>query len=169
MSLKSKVFLLFLFLLIFGCQSTVSFYLKTIPSIDQNKVNDLHVIEAGSNRIVHQCLFLNAEAENNWRHQYFMYILNDKNEVIEIMQPTNQDKDSCYVQLNKIEKILKSKSNIKICARDELKIDLQNTTISFGVLGSHKVSYEALTLDRICGAELCFKNEDIWSNSCPYQ
>lgn len=128
--------------------------------------------EGKLDRIQQKCLFLDAEAENQWRHQYFMYVLNDKNEVLEIMQSTNQDKDSCQIQLNKIEKILKPESLVKLCVRGELKKNVpqsedQGEFIKFGTLGGHKVVYEALTLDSICNSKECFSNNDVWVNACP--
>ena len=100
-----------------------------------------------------------------------MYVLNDKNEVLEIMQPTNQDKDSCYSQIQKIDKILQSESQVKICVRDEFK-DVQGpheqrAPIQFGSLGSHKVNYEALTFDSICSSKRCLSNNEVWVNTCP--
>jgi hypothetical protein len=155
-------------LFITGCQSASIFSIDTFHT----EVDDLHVIQVRSDRIRQKCLFLNAEAENSWRHQYFMYALNDKNEVFEIMQSTNQDKDTCYSQAQKIEKILQSDSQVKICVRDELKRNIpepssQNTPIQFGPLGKHKVTYEALTFDSICNSKKCFSNNENWVNTCP--
>jgi hypothetical protein len=103
-NLRSKLVLSSLF--ICACQSTNHFNLVTFHTGD----GDLHVIEVKSNRVRQECLFLNAEAENIWRHQYLMYVLNDKNEILEIMQPTHQDKDSCNTRAREIEKLLRSES-----------------------------------------------------------
>ncbi|MBX7231734.1 MAG: hypothetical protein K1X29_06575 [Bdellovibrionales bacterium] len=170
-TLKSNLLLLTLCLCIPACQSTKGFNLKTFPAAKQSNLNDLHVIHVNSDRVRQKCLFFNAEAENNWRHQYFMYVLNDKNEVLEIMQPTNQDKDSCYSQLRAVESILQSESQVKICARDELKTNIQdsesqNEFIQFGSLGSRKVVYESLTLDSICNSKKCLSNNEVWVNTC---
>ncbi len=101
-----------------------------------------------------------------------MYVLNDKNAVLEIMQPTNQDKESCYSQVRTIEKILQSESQVKICARDELKTNIQdsgsqNEFVQFGSLGSRKIVYESLTLDSICSSKKCLSNNEMWVNTCP--
>lgn len=169
---KSNLLLLSLYFFISACQSTGAFNLKTFSGVDQDKAHDLHVIHVNSERVRQKCLFLNAEAENNWRHQYFMHILNDKNDVLEIMQPTHLDKDSCYSQVHKIEKLLQSESRVKVCARDELKKDTQNPKvqkdrIQFGSLGHYQVAYDALTLDSICNSKKCFSNNDVWVNTCP--
>lgn len=172
-NLKSNLLLLLsLCFFISACQSTKVFNLRTFPAAKQSNLNDLHVIHVNSDRVRQKCFFFNAEAENNWRHQYLMYVLNDKNEVLEIMQATNQDKDSCYSQVRTIEKILQSESQVKICARDELKKSIQdprsqNEFIQFGSLGSHKVTYEALTLDSICNSKKCLSNNEVWVNTCP--
>ena len=68
-----------------------------------------------------------------------MYILSDKNEVLEIMQSTNQDKDTCEAQINAIKKMLQSESEVKLCIRGELKTSpqdpkIQNSPIRFGRL-----------------------------------
>ena len=165
--LKSRFILISLYLFIAGCQSTPIFNIETFHS----KADDLHIIRVRSDRVRQNCLFLNAEAENNWRHQYFLYILNDKNEVLEIMHSTNQDKDSCSSQIHRIDKILQSESQVKICARDKLvKIQdarKQKAPPRAGSHGNHKVAYEALTLDSICNAKECFSNNEPWTNTCP--
>ncbi|MES2803713.1 MAG: hypothetical protein V4654_14570 [Bdellovibrionota bacterium] len=50
-----------------------------------------------------------------------MYILNDKNEVIPVMHSLNQDKTSCETQIQKVKKILKKSSEVKICLRGDIK------------------------------------------------
>ncbi len=166
--LKSSSIVSVMCLFIIGCQSTRIFNIETFHT----KVNDLHFIQVRADRVQQKCLYLNAEAENNWRHQYFMYVLNDKNEVFEIMESTNQDKDTCYTQAQKIDKILRSESKVKICVRDELKRSIQDPTgqnapIQFGPLGKHKVTYEALTFDSICNSKKCVSNNSVWVNTCP--
>lgn len=172
LNLKSNSFLLFFCLVISACQSTDTFNLKTFPGVKQDKTHDLHVIQVNSDRVRQKCLFLNAEAENNWRHQYFVYILDDKNEVLEIMQPTHLDKDSCHSQFHEIEKLLQSESKVNVCVRDELKKDIQNPEnqkerVQFGSLGSHPVGYAPLTLDSVCNSKKCFSNNEVWINTCP--
>lgn len=166
--LKSNSMVILLCFFITGCQSAPIFNLKTFHT----KSDDLHVIFVNSDRVQQKCLFLNAEAENNWRHQYLMYILNDKNEAFEIMQSTNQDKDTCEAQVNEIEKIRKSEPQVKLCIRDELKTisqtsGVQNDYVRFGRLGDHKVSYEPLTLDSICNSKKCVSSNSVWVNTCP--
>lgn len=170
-NLKSNL-LLFLCFYISACQSAEVFHLKTFPAAPKSNLNDLHIIHVNSDRVLQKCLFFNAEAENNWRHQYLMYILTDRNEVLEIMQSTNQDKNACYSQVHKIEKILHSESQVKICVRDELKRNIedsgsQNDSIQFGSLGSHKITYDALTFDSICNSKKCLNHNEMWINTCP--
>lgn len=164
---KNRFVVLSLYLLVTGCQSAPIFNIETFHT----KANDLHVIEVRTDRIRLKCLFLNADAENNCRHQYFMYVLNNKNEVLEIMESTHQDEDTCSSQKHRIEKILQSGSQVKICVRDELKnvrdAKEQETLVQFGTLGSHKVNYEALTFDSICNSKKCLSNNEAWVNTCP--
>jgi hypothetical protein len=101
-----------------------------------------------------------------------MYVLNDKNEVIEIMQATNQDKDSCYSQMSKIEKILQSELEVRVCARDKLQKSFNNPKnqgelVKFGLLGDHRVAYEALTFDTICNSKKCVGDNSAWVDTCP--
>ncbi len=166
--LKSSSTLLLLCLFFAGCQSPSVFNIQTAHTT----VNDLHVIQVHSNRVQQKCLFLEGEAKNNWRHQYFRYILNDKNEVFEVMEATNQDKETCFSQVQKIEKILQSELRVKICVRDELKSNIQdtsiqNTLIDFGPLGKHGLTYEPLTFDSICNSKKCVSNNEVWVNTCP--
>lgn len=172
LSLKNSSFLLSLCFFVSACQSTKAFNIKTFHEVNQDSTHDLHIIQVGSSRVQQKCLFFDAEAENKWRHQYFMYILNDKNEALEIMQPTNQDKASCYSQIYKIERVLQSEQRVTLCVRDELKRNIQDLKdqdelIQFGSLGNHKIAYEALTLDSVCNSKECFSNNDIWVNTCP--
>ncbi len=165
---KSNSMVSLLCFFIGGCQSAPVFNHKTFNT----KADDLHVIVVNSDRVQQKCLFFDAEAENSWRHQYFMYILSDKNEALEIMQSTNQDKDTCEAQVNAIEKILQSEPQVKLCVRGELKTSprdpkIQNGPIRFGRLGDHKVYYETLTLDSACNSKKCVSNNSVWVNTCP--
>ncbi|MCB0392679.1 MAG: hypothetical protein KDD58_15420 [Bdellovibrionales bacterium] len=149
-----------------------AFNIKTFDEDQLEGKGTLHSITVNSNRIGQECLFLNAEAENNWRHQYFMYVLNDKYETLQVMQPTHMDKKTCYSQLQKIESILKSESQVKVCVRDELKKktlgpDEEDHFVQFSSLGNHKVAYDLLTLDSICSSKKCFSNNSVWVNTCP--
>jgi hypothetical protein len=166
--LKSNSTILLLCFLVAGCQSAPIFELKTFHT----KADDLHVIYVSSDRVQQKCLFFDAEAENNWRHQYLMYILSDKNEALEIMQSTNQDKDTCESQLKAIAKILQPEPQIKLCVRGELKTNpqdpkTQNVPIRFGRMGDHKISYESLTIDSVCNSKKCVGDNSMWVNTCP--
>ncbi len=169
-NLKNDRFLIAFVFCISGCQSASIFSLNTFHEEGKNPSSDFHVIRLRPNRIQQKCIFLNAEDENNWRHQYLLYVLDEKNNVLEIMQPIHQDKDSCYSQINKINKIIKHESQIKLCVRDELKkstLDSENKPIQFGNLGHHRVTYKYLTLDSVCNSKNCFSNNEVWTNTCP--
>jgi len=169
--LKNNYFFAILFSLASACQSTQTFDLQTFPADQGSNLDDLHIVSVDSNRIQQKCLFFNAEAENKWRHQYLMYVLNSRGEVFEIIHPFNQDEASCQSQVRKIEKVLKA-DRVRICVRNELKLVpeeqiTQTEVIQFGPLGHHKIRYESLTLDSICNSDKCFSNNDIWVNTCP--
>lgn len=162
-NLKSSFFLFALTTLLFACQSKEVFRMENFE--------DLHVINTKSNRVRQKCLFLDAEEENKWRHQYMMYLLDNKNQVIEVMQSLHMDKESCYSQVDEIENILKKDPMIRICVRDELKktetFAKQNDLISFDSLGSYHVAYEPLTLDSICNSKKCIGDNSAWVKTCP--
>lgn len=165
--LKNNLFLLLFTTLVSACQSTRVFRMETF----QNQNGDLHIIHTNSDHVRQRCLFLNAEKENNWRHQYFIYVLNDKNEVLEIMKSTHTDGDFCRSQVHSIEKVLREEPQAKICVRDEVKKihgpETQKELISFGPLGEHKVTYEGLTFDSICNSKKCVGNNSAWIDTCP--
>lgn len=166
LNLKSSLLLLCIF--ICACQSTRTFSLKTFHT----SIDELHVVEVSSDRVQQECLFLNAETENNWRHQYLLHILDGKNEVLEIMHPINQDKESCQKQLQAVEKLLQSESKVRLCIRDDLKkrkrdVESHDRLVQFGSLGAHRVAYETLTLDSICGSKKCIGDNAAWTNTCP--
>ena len=165
--LRNKVMLLYLTFFISACQSHHAFNIKTLHT----DVDDLHIIQVASERVKQECIFLDAEAENKWRHLYLMHVLNNQNEVLEIMQPTHLDKETCEVQFRRIEKILQDDSQIKLCIRDELKKknfgQNQGEMIHFSSLGKYSVAYETLTLDTICNSGKCFSNNSVWVNTCP--
>ncbi len=159
-NLKNKLIFI-LPLLVAACQSAPVFDIETFAAPPGTKLDDHHVIRIESNRIKQECLFLNAEAENKWRHQYFMYLLTNKNEVLPVMYAINQDGKSCQKQLTKIQKILDQEAQVKVCANSDLKkaankIHSDEPSIYFGRLGNHKVDYEALFLDSICNSKDCF-------------
>ncbi len=161
---RNNLVLLFLASLFCGCQSTQKFKITT------DDKNELHVVEIDSNRINHECYFMNAEKENNWRHQYILNMLTEKNEVIPVFNPTNQGKPECLAHLKKVEKVLKNTSRVKLCVRDKLEkiTDGSNPEVhDFGLLGKHESHYHALTFDTICSAKECYSISDTWTHICP--
>lgn len=148
----------FLILLIFaslGCTTQKIFEIKSFPS--SNGYDDFHAITVSSNRISQKCLFLNAEDENKWRHQYMMYVLNDKDEVLPVMYSIHQEKSVCLEHLKKIEKIIKKDSQVKLCVKDKLKTDASDSTLyDFGAFGKHSARYDLLTFDSICNSSDCY-------------
>jgi hypothetical protein len=166
-NLKSSLLLLLFISLFSSCQSTKPFRIETFS--DQK--GDLHIIHANSDRVRQRCLFLNAEGGNIWRHQYFIYVLNDKEEVLEIMKSTNSDRDSCQSQVQAVAKILVAEPTVRICARDELRrnqdLDAPADFISFNSLGRHKVIHEGLTFDTICNSKKCVGDNSAWIDTCP--
>ena len=167
LSLKSSLMWL-LMLSILGCQTSRGYRIQTLNF----ERTEFQIVQLESSRIRQKCLFYNAEGDNNWRHQYFMYILNDKKEVLEVMHPFEQDRETCESQVKKIEKVLGLDGEVRLCLRDKLKKAVINNehpqeTIEFGSLGRHPVSYEILTLDSVCNSNRCFSNNDIWMNTCP--
>lgn len=169
-NLKTKLLFLLIYFCLFGCQSVKTFNIKGIEESDQKKSPiDLHAIYVNSNRVRQTCLFFDAEGDNKWRHQYYMYVLNDRNEVLEIMESTNQDKESCYNQMYKIEAMLRSESQIRICAHGELKKSniSGSEQIQFGSLGVHKIGYKFMNLDSVCNSKKCFGDNSEWTRTCP--
>ncbi len=163
---KSLVMLSCLF--ISACQTVGGFKIQSY----NNDGIELQVIQVSPNRIRQQCLFLNAEGDGRWRHQYLMFILSGKSEVLEIADPLNMDKESCQEQIVRIEKILKSESGLKLCARDGLKKKVANVgswqdTADFDSLGVHKVKYESLTFDSICNSKKCYGDNSAYTYTCP--
>jgi hypothetical protein len=166
-NLKNSLFLFFFSSLISACQSTKAFRLETFPDLK----GELHIIQTNSDRVQQKCLFMNAEGDNNWRHQYFMYVLSDKSEVLEVMESTHTDGDSCSSQFHAVEKILKAEPQVKICVRDELRKsqvpDAQRELILFSSLGQHKVTHQGLTFDTICNSKKCVGDNSPWVDTCP--
>jgi hypothetical protein len=147
-----------------GCQSTSAFRIKQVGE-------KLSVIEADRERIVQECYFMNASDENNWRHQYMLHVLNEKNEVIPIFFPTNQGKKECSEFLRKVDNILKASRRVKLCVRKSLERMVDEgppeDPVDFGKLGKHDSPYYALTFDSICNSKECFSISDRWSYTCP--
>lgn len=146
--------------------------MKTVFEINsfdtKTSADNLHVLTVTSTHVRQECIFLNAEAENKWRHQYIMYILNGSGEVIPVMSSIHQEKSVCMEQLSKIEKILNKNPKVEMCLRDSLKKDLTNTEMQdYGVLGKHRVVFEVLTFDSICASKDCYSVNDVWTETCP--
>lgn len=166
--LKNNLFILLSFQIFSACQTSRDFKIQSLP----DEPNDLYVIQAKSSQIYQRCLFLNAEDESNWRHQHYIYILSDKKEIYEIMQPHHQDRETCYSQMKKIETILQTESQVKLCIRDKLEENLQDSKSLDVITQLDKVevggaTYESQTLDSICNSKKCFSNNDLWVNTCP--
>jgi hypothetical protein len=162
---ENSLLFLILLVLISGCQSTPSFKMTTLER------EELHIIETNSNRVIQECYFMNAEKENNWRHQYSLNMLNEKNEVISAFYPTNQGKKECLEHLKKVEKILKNQSRVRLCVRDRLKKMIDDHSDpevhDFKTLGKHESPYYALTFDTICNSKECYSISDTWTYTCP--
>lgn len=164
-SKKNNSIFLVLVVLICNCQSTQSFKMTTLEK------EELSIVEIDRNRIIQECYFMNAEKENNWRHQYILYMLNEKNEAIPVFYPTNLGKEECLTHLKSVEKILKNQTRVRLCVRDRLeKIDTNTSAPEvhdFETLGRHKSPYYALTFDTICNSKECFNISDTWTYTCP--
>lgn len=149
---------------LFGCQSKPSFVMTTLEN------EELHSIKVERKRVIHECYFLNAEKENNWRHQYILYILNGKNEAIPIFFPTNQGKSECQTHLKKVEKILKNQERVQFCTRNKLeRMSGSDSAIElhdFKELGKYESPFYALTFDTICNSKECFSISDTWTTTC---
>lgn len=160
----NTVFFVFI-ALICGCQSIHSFKLTTLEK------EELNVVEIDRNRVIQECYFMNAEKENNWRHQYILYMLNEKNEAIPVFYPTNQGKAECIGHLKEVEKILKDQSRIRLCVRGRLEKMMSkksdSETHDFGSLGKHESPFYALTFDTICNVKECYSISDTWIYTCP--
>lgn len=149
---------------ILGCQSMNSFKIKTLSN------GETHTIAVDRNRVIHECYFMNAEKENNWRHQYILYILNNENEAIPVFYPTNQGKSECTAHLKKVEKILRNQARVHLCVQKKLeKMSYQNPAKEyhdFGELGKHTSPFYALGFESICNSKECFSIREDGQNSC---
>lgn len=163
-NLKNSLFLIICMGL--GCAIKQPFEINS-THIEKSS-EDLHVVNVSSNHVKQECLFLNAEDENRWRHQYIMYILNDQKEVIEVLHSINQDKSVCLSQVKGVSKILKKAPMVKLCLRGQLKRDLTNVEIhEFNNSKKYPVRYSLLTFDSICTSEECYSVNDVWTETCP--
>jgi hypothetical protein len=157
--------LIFLFLLLCSCQTNRTLMITTIPN------KELYSVEIESKRVIQECYFMNAKEENNWRHQYSLNMLNEKNEVISAFFPTNQDKKQCLDHLTKVEKILKNESRVRLCLRG--KIERRDRSLyvpqiyDFRSLGKHESPYHSLIFDTICNSRECYSISDTWTYTCP--
>lgn len=163
---NSSVALLLGFVLM-GCQSTNSFRMESIPDPGGN----LTVIHTASARIRQECVFLDAEGDNSWRHLYIMYVLNDRNEVLEVFNWNHVDLDYCRRVVRETEKLLRDEPQVRICSRFDPKPlegpEARDKTISFGALGRHPVTHGRLVLDSICNSQSCVGDNGRWKNTCP--
>lgn len=98
-SLKNKFYLVIFIFALIGCKTKDVFKISSFDT--KNYPAELHIISINPNHIKHECLFLNAEDENKWRHQYMMYILSKDNDVIPIMYSVHQEKTVCLEHLKK--------------------------------------------------------------------
>jgi hypothetical protein len=103
---------------------------------------ELYVVEIESKRLIHECYFMNAKEENNWRHQYSLNMLNEKNE-----------------------------SKVRLCLKGNLEIIKKKKydpgIYDYGSLGIHESPYYALTFDSICNSRECYSISDPWTYTCP--
>jgi hypothetical protein len=163
--LKNNV-LLILTIFSAGCQTSKVFEIKT--HLRGGGMDDLQVVSIDSDRIKHECYFMNAEAENNWRHQYFMYILNEKNEAIPVMYPTNQGDEECLAHFKKVEKVFKKEPKVRMCLRGEYIKNIQTSEMhDFGKLGRHLDVYDSMQFDSICNSKECYSINETWTTTCP--
>jgi hypothetical protein len=164
--LKNNLIFQILSLIISGCGSNPTYEIKTYPP---NKYTQFHVLNIDSRRITHECLFFNAKDDQNWRHHYYMHILNDKNEVMTVDYPTDQDIDDCTEHLKKVEKIFKKSTTVKMCIRGEFNKEYANPDkiIDYKDLGKHAETYHLSELDTICNTTQCYSINETWINTCP--
>ena len=149
-----------------SCQTTKVFDMKSAGA------HEFSVIKVKGGRVIQECSSMNAKDENVWRHQYRLHVLNEKNEVISLYHPINQDIDTCNTQLEKIERVLKNAKAFRICARDTLEKDDHKypkpELHDFGPLGKHETPYNGLTFDTICNERnYCFSISETWVDTCP--
>jgi len=166
LNLKNRMAFILPCILSLGCQSR--YKIETYHIEDQ----EFHVIQIPVNRVKQQCLFLNAEDEGKWRHQYLMLVLNANNDTMEITDPLNMDIESCKKQILEIEKIMKVESIVNLCVRGPLKMNTTHDgswldTVDFGFLGVHHVRYESLTFDTICNSKKCYGDNSAYTYTCP--
>ncbi len=166
-NLRNSTLFILLFWLSTSCAllNSKKFSLDSYPSTTGG--DTLQVITISSDRIQQECIFYNAEAENNWRHQYMMYILDSEDEVIPIMHSLNQNKIDCTNQIRTIKSIYQKSKQVKLCLRGDIKKPHPYPEkINFGKLGQHTTKYEALWLQAVCNEKICY-SYDGYTNTCP--
>jgi len=165
-SLRNKFTSIITLLFLVSCKTKDAFEIKVYNL--NNEPNALNLVTVNPKNIVHECIFLNAEAENKWRYQYMMYILNDQKEVIPVMYAIHQEKSVCNEHLKKVEKIIKQNDLVKLCLREILKNDSTSAEyIKFGQLGKFPIKFEPLTFGSICSANKCYNSNSAWTHTCP--
>lgn len=165
-NLKNRFYTFIFIFFLGGCKTNAAFEINSFDT--KTGSNELHILSVNSNHVKQECIFLNAEAENKWRHQYMMYILNKDNEVIPVMYSIHQEKSVCLEHLKKVEKILRKQSNVKMCLRGSLTKDLTSSeSQDFGAFGKRRITFESLTFDSICVSKECYSVNDTWTETCP--
>jgi len=168
-NLRNKFISIITVLFLVSCKTKDVFEIK-VYSLN-NESNALNVVTVSPKNIIHECIFLNAEAENKWRHQYMMYILNDQKEVIPVMYAIHQEKSVCNEHLKKVEKIMKQNDLVRLCLRDEFKNDSTSVELikfgQLGQLGQFPIKFEPLTFGSICSADKCYNSNSAWTHTCP--
>lgn len=102
---RTLLILLFWLSISYATQNEKKFSIYSFPS--KHDLDAFQIVTVSSDRILQKCIFLNAEAENKWRHLYFIFILNDKNEAIQVMYPLDVDISTCVALKKKIKQIYK--------------------------------------------------------------
>lgn len=165
-NLKNKIYVFIFIFSLSGCKTKDVFEIKSFDS--RTGSGELHILTVKSDHVKQECIFLNAEDENKWRHQYMMYILNSNNEVIPVMYSVHQEKSVCLEHLKKVEKILKKYPQVKMCLREKIEKDSTSNMIqNFEIYGSRPVKFEMLTFDSICSSGECYTDNAAWKETCP--
>ncbi len=165
-NLRSNLFVFLLLMVLVSCKSQAALEIHSFDSKGETK--DLQVVTLNSKSIVQKCIFLNAEDENQWRHDYVMYILNEHQEVIPVMSSLHLAKSVCKEQIKKIKKILNKYQQVKLCLRGKIKAEsTSNEFVDFGKQGKPPIKYESLIFDSICSTNDCYSVNEAWTETCP--
>ncbi len=167
-NLKNSFLVVLIFAFHISCQTTTNYKKQSM----QIEGLDYHIVNVSPERISQKCLYLGGEDGNEWRHQYLMFVLTDKNEVLEVEYPFNMDKKYCKKKTAEINKILNNSENVKMCIRNELKgkqseNESWEDEASFGPLGKHKIKYKTLHFDSICNSKKCYGDNTFYTHTCP--